>query len=282
MFLVYVDRLSGWPVVAACGTNTTAASTIRFCRMFFRDLGVPVRLRTDGGPQFTSSEFEDFLRRWGVRHDISTPHYPQSNGHAEAAVKSVKYLVKKVAPSGTFNEEFDRSLLELRNTPRPDGRSPAQVLFGHSLRSCVPAHRSSFASHWLEKTEESEQRAATRSQAVKRAYDSRARPLASLPVGEKVRVQDPISKRWDKVGVVTEAGPSRAYMVKTQAGRVLRRNRRFLRVVPAPCSHSNEGTPPCDDVTAPFVPRRSPRGHRHVNASNLTSGLKGGKGGVGS
>ena len=284
MFLVYVDRLSGWPVVAACGTDTTAASTIRFCRTFFRDLGVPVRLRTDGGPQFTSSDFQDFLRRWGVRHDVSTPHYPQSNGHAEAAVKSVKYLVKKVAPSGTLTEEFDRSLLELRNTPRPDGRSPAQVLFGHSLRSCVPAHRSSYASQWLGKTEESEQRAATRSQAARKAYDSRARPLASLPIGENVRVQDPISKRWDKVGVVVEAGPSRAYMVKTQAGRTLRRNRRFLRVVPAPRSHSDDDPPPCDVITAPFVPRRSPRGHRHIDTpSHLrTSGRKGGKGGVGS
>ena len=56
-FLVYADRLSGWPVVAVCGSNTTASATIAFFRKFFRDLGVPVRLRTDGGPQFTSRDF---------------------------------------------------------------------------------------------------------------------------------------------------------------------------------------------------------------------------------
>ncbi|XP_047501826.1 uncharacterized protein K02A2.6-like [Penaeus chinensis] len=103
------------------------AATINFFRRFFRDLGVPLRLRTDGGPQFSSRDFNDFLCRWGVRHDTPSPHYPQSNGHAEAAVKAVKHLIMKVAPSGILNEVFDRGLLELRNTPSQDGRSPAQV-----------------------------------------------------------------------------------------------------------------------------------------------------------
>ncbi|XP_064093176.1 uncharacterized protein LOC135205853 [Macrobrachium nipponense] len=48
--------------------DTTASNTIRiFCR-YFREVGVPLRLRTDGGPQFTSAEFKDFMKRWGVRH----------------------------------------------------------------------------------------------------------------------------------------------------------------------------------------------------------------------
>jgi transposase InsO family protein len=61
----------------------------------FVDLGVPVRFRSDGGSQFTGSEFTQFLRRWGVTGVLSTPHYPQSNGHAEAAVKAMKSLVIK-------------------------------------------------------------------------------------------------------------------------------------------------------------------------------------------
>ncbi|XP_063871042.1 uncharacterized protein K02A2.6-like [Scylla paramamosain] len=51
-FLVHADRRSGWPVVALYGSNT-ASATIGSFRRFFRDLGVPLRLRTDGGPQFT-------------------------------------------------------------------------------------------------------------------------------------------------------------------------------------------------------------------------------------
>uniref|UniRef100_A0A0P4VQ24 RNA-directed DNA polymerase n=2 Tax=Scylla olivacea TaxID=85551 RepID=A0A0P4VQ24_SCYOL len=259
-FLVYADRLSGWPVVALCGSDTTAFATIAFFRRFFRDLGVPVRLRTDGGPQFTSRDFQDFLRRWGVRHEVSSPHYPQSNGHAEAAVKSVKQLVMKTAPSGTLTEDFDRGLLELRNTPRQDGRSPAQVLFGHPLRSCVPAHSVSFTAEWQERTEECDRRAAARTEAVKERYDAHARPLPPLDLGAHVRLQDPVTKRWDKVGVVMGIGKSRDYLVKTTAGRVLWRNRRFIRVVPAPSTaerDSHDGQPlhpPAQKIPDPATP----------------------------
>ncbi|XP_045127743.1 uncharacterized protein K02A2.6-like [Portunus trituberculatus] len=62
-FLVIADRLSGWPVVIPCGHDTTTLHTIRmFCR-FFREVGVPLCLCTDGGPQFTSSDFRKFMER---------------------------------------------------------------------------------------------------------------------------------------------------------------------------------------------------------------------------
>ncbi|XP_045120473.1 uncharacterized protein LOC123509916 [Portunus trituberculatus] len=123
-FLVIADRLSGWPVVVPCGADTTATRTIQmFCR-YFREVGVPLRLRTDGGPQFASADFQNFMERWGVHHIVTSPHYPQSNGHAEAAVKSVKHLILKTAPSGNIDtEEFARGLLELRNSPNYTGRS---------------------------------------------------------------------------------------------------------------------------------------------------------------
>ncbi len=36
----------------------------------------------------------------------------------------------------------------------------------------------------------------------KQRYDARAHQLRSFPVGAKVRIQDPVSKRWDKTGIV--------------------------------------------------------------------------------
>ena len=259
-FLVYVDRLSGWPVVAQCGSDTTTTATIAFFRRFFRDLGVPVRLRSDGGPQFASREFADFLRRWGVRQEMSSPHYPQSNGHAEAAVKAVKHLIMKVAPTGTLNEDFDRGLLELRNTPRHDGRSPAQVLYGRPLRSLVPAHSASFASKWQVKTEVCERRAAARSKDVKLRYDSHAKPLPPLQLGDHVRIQDPVTKRWDKVATVMGVGKSRDYLVRTTSGRVLWRNRRFLLTIPAPDDKSaGKEQPDEGPVKPPVTPGRQRR-----------------------
>jgi hypothetical protein len=39
-------------------------------------------------------------------------------------------------------------MLEFRNTPRENGVSPAEMVFGHPLRSIIPAHRSSYAARW--------------------------------------------------------------------------------------------------------------------------------------
>ncbi|XP_045127700.1 uncharacterized protein K02A2.6-like [Portunus trituberculatus] len=260
-FLVIADRLSGWPVVVSCGADMTSAATIRhFCRLF-RDLGVPVRLRTDGGPQFASWEFSTFLERWGVHHDTSTPHYPQSNGHAESAVKAVKHFIQKVAPSGNIDcEAFDRGLLELWNTPNQTDRSPAQVLYGHPLHSCVPAHASAFQKQWQARDESCDCRAAARLRDATSRYDAHARPLPPLQRGDVVRIQDPTTQRWDKVGTIMGVGRSRDYLLKMPSGLVWWRNRRFLR--PAPPLNASSMM---EDATAPLaapdtvVPRRLPR-----------------------
>ena len=92
-FLVLVDCKTDWPDIIAMGRDTTAtklAVTLRdhFCRTAASDL-----LWSDGGPQFTSRELATFLKTWGVAHAMSSPHYPQSNGKAEATVKAMKKLI---------------------------------------------------------------------------------------------------------------------------------------------------------------------------------------------
>ena len=108
-YLIYADRLSGWPCVAEYGREASSHTTTKLLCRIFRGVGVPVRLRSDGGSQFTSSKFQSFTQRLGINHVLSSPGYPQSNGHAEAFVKKVKYLIAKVCTTGASDEEaFDR------------------------------------------------------------------------------------------------------------------------------------------------------------------------------
>ena len=144
-YLIYVDRLSGWPYVTVCPRTASAEHLTRELRMLFSQTGVPSVLRSDGGPQFASATLRRFLQRWDVTHEMSSPHHARSNGHAEACVKTVKKLVLAASRSGRLDDDqLDRGLLELRNTPRVDGRSPAQIVFGHPLRSGVPTHHRAF------------------------------------------------------------------------------------------------------------------------------------------
>lgn len=84
-YFVYVDRLSGWPTISEFIKHDPTTPDI-IGKFNFSNLGVPARLRSDVGPQFTSHELADFAQRWDITLQLSTPYYPQSNGHAEAAV----------------------------------------------------------------------------------------------------------------------------------------------------------------------------------------------------
>jgi hypothetical protein len=126
----------------------------------------------------------------------------------------MKDLVAKIAPTGDVTSEaFAQGMLEFRNTPRENGLSPAEMVFGHQLRSIVPAHRSSFATQW-QKIMEATDRQAELDAVIKFRYDEHARPLGPLSVGTAVRVRDPKSKLWDKVGVIVAIGRYRSYRIK--------------------------------------------------------------------
>jgi hypothetical protein len=162
--LGYADRLSGWPVVHQWRHDPSAREITQAIIEIFDDLVVPVRMRSDNGPWFETHSFQAKLRQWGVVW--GTPHYPQSNGHAEAAVAAIKDLMAKILPFGVASDEFAQGMLEFHNTPRENGLSPAEMVFGHSLRSIIPAHRTSYATCW-QSVMEARERQATIDAAVK-------------------------------------------------------------------------------------------------------------------
>ena len=126
------------------GRNGQRLSWPTTCKDYFFHTAVPDTLWTDGGSQFTSKKFTDFLQTWGVAHNTSSPHYPQSNGRAKAAIKSMKKIIPAAWTGHSINwDQLSCALLQYRNTPwRKDNLSQAQKLFGHTIY--VPAHHKSF------------------------------------------------------------------------------------------------------------------------------------------
>ena len=72
-----------------------------------------MELASDGGREFTDDATCEFLRRWGVKHKLSSAYHPQANGRAEVAIKSAKRLLRSnVGPTGTLDyARFLRALL---------------------------------------------------------------------------------------------------------------------------------------------------------------------------
>ena len=278
-YLVLVDRYSGWPTVHCWKNMPSSQQVIDAIIQDFAIYGVPLRVRTDGGPQFTASTFKNFLEEWNVQTGFSTPHYPQSNGHAEAAVKAMKALVIKTECRGDLsNPAFMEGLLEWRNTPKAHGCSPAQLVFGHSLRSKVPTVvarplSAPTASNATGPSVESRPQFARlgHSEAVldlkskeKNRYNMHANDLSPMGTGTKVRIQDSISKLWDKVGTVIRCGKNRDYEIRLDNGRVYWRNRLFVRPYhePVPPGKGGERKKVTFADSSPQQPRRSSRARK--------------------
>ena len=70
------------------------------------------------------------------------PHYPQSNGKAEATVKLMKKIIHTVW-YGRFldGDKLCKALLQYCNTSLScDGLPLAQKLYGHPVQDTLPAH----------------------------------------------------------------------------------------------------------------------------------------------
>ena len=79
MFLVIIDAHSKWMDVHVT-SSATAMATIEKLRVTFATRGIPVTVVTDNGTNFTSREFENFMKSNGIAHVKTAPYHPASNG----------------------------------------------------------------------------------------------------------------------------------------------------------------------------------------------------------
>ena len=261
-YIVYTDRYSGWPCIHMWQSAPTSRKVIDQMKRWFVDWGIPLMVRSDGGPQYNSREYREFMKEWGVNPPgLSTPTYAQSNGRAEAAVKAMKALVQKASVNGDITcDEFQRGLLEWRNTPKEHGKSPAELVFGCQQRSFVPSLKNNLIPPWKVAIESKVAELQRRSESY---YNIGAKTLKELNIGDRVRVQHSISKKWAEIGTIIEKGNKRDYIVKIDGGRTRWRNRRFLRPAvefdPELKREEDDGTRARDNPSPKSILRRSTR-----------------------
>jgi transposase InsO family protein len=260
-YLICVDRFSGWIIVHYYPNEATSRKLISACREIFMAYGVAEEASTDGGPQFKSHEFSEFLKRWGITHRISSAYYPQSNGRAELAVKSAKRIIREnTLPNGSLDsDKAVRALLQHRNTPLADlGLSPAQLLLHRKIRDHIPVDPSHYQLHsdWILSAEERERMTAERDKSLCDAYNATAHPLQPLVAQTPVMIQT--KGKWDRSGRIVEVLQYRQYRVRVNgSGRVTLRNRRFLR----PIAAANCSTMPAQLHPSGPEPTEEPQPH---------------------
>lgn len=227
------DYFSRYPELAPLSSLSSSA-VINHCKSIFARHGIPEVVVSDNGPQFSralGAEFSRFAREYNFRHVTSSPHYHQSNGMAESAVKIIKGSLKKTG-------DAYKTLLSYRTSPLKNGFSPAELLMGRRLRTALPTSSESLQPRTpdlrklaaFEKTQRCRQ---------KKDYDRRhgVRDLAELSDGTEVWIID-----LQRKGIVQgRPAEPRSYWVETDESSV-RRNRTHLIPLPATTSENRSET----------------------------------------
>ena len=211
-YIVVVDYFSRYVEVKSL-TSTTAANVVAALKSIFSRHGVPTILMTDNGPQFSCKEMAEFAELYGFHHQTSSPHYPQSNGQAERAVRTVKQLLEHSA-------DPYMALLSYRATPLSFcGLSPAELLMGRRIRTDIPQATNLFVPEWSYLDQFNKQHKKYKAR-QRRNYNRRhrVRSLPSLPDDQLVWVNTRGSLTPGRV--IEQASSPRSYVVETPSGRV--------------------------------------------------------------
>ena len=207
---------------------------------YFTTFGIAEHFSSDMGPQFVSSQFQHFLKSWGIEHRTSSAYFPKSNLRSESAVKSAKRIVldnSKLDGSPDM-DKIARALMQHRNTPDSEyGISPSQLVFGRPIRDFLPVRPGDFSPSevWIDNREKRELAMRKRIMRGTERWTEHTRDLPALNPGTRVLIQNQygagkVAKRWDKSGLVIENLGFNKYRVKVdRSGRVTDRNRQFLK-----------------------------------------------------
>ena len=92
MYLLVVDAHFKWIEVAMRTSTTKQKTSTELCKLL-ASFGLPEQV-SDNGLQFTSSEFDVFMKCNGIKHILTAPYHPKSNRKAERAVETFKNSLK--------------------------------------------------------------------------------------------------------------------------------------------------------------------------------------------
>ncbi len=133
--MVVIDAYSRFPEVEIV-RSTSAKSTIHKLERIFATHGLPNILKSDNDPPFQSSEFRQFMKENGIKHQRITPLWPQANSEAENFMKP---FAPPILRKKNWRTELYRFLLNYRATPHTTTKfAPAELVFNREISTKLP------------------------------------------------------------------------------------------------------------------------------------------------
>ncbi|CAN6685989.1 unnamed protein product [Malus baccata var. baccata] len=93
--LLAVDYVSKWVEAKATRTNDSKVVADFIKANIFSRFGMPRVFISDRGSHFCNRTIEALFKKYNVRHRVSTPYHPQTNGQAEVSSREIKQILEK-------------------------------------------------------------------------------------------------------------------------------------------------------------------------------------------
>jgi hypothetical protein len=131
--LVMTDYASRWPEAVALPDQEATTLAEAFINKWIGRWGVPKRVITDQGTNFTSAVVQLAFHQLGITRNPTTPYHPQSNGLVERYNGTLKATISKLASGweAEWDKHIDWALASYRFTINAGlGDSPFFVVNG--------------------------------------------------------------------------------------------------------------------------------------------------------
>lgn len=186
---------------------------------------------------------------------------------AERAVQTVKSVLRKAMEAKAHYLDL---IMEYHLTPLSGvGLSPAEIVFGRKLRSCIPNQvdqlQNKYSSFVHEKLIKAQGKMA-------KYYNQHAKARKDFGEEDKVLIQR-ADKTWEPAKVVRKCDQPRSYIVSDSTGNCKRRNQFHLRQL----DHSSDTDEEADSNSDPLLNHNAPQMNqgppsREVPSMTLRSG----------
>ena len=259
-YLLIIDYYSRYIEISRL-SQLTAAQVVSHTKSIFARHGIPDVVVSDNGPQYSSETYRQFAKDYEFAHCTSSPYYPQGNGEAERAVRTVKDLLKK-------EDDPYKALLAYRSTPTELGYSPSELLFCRKLKSTVPLTNEQRLPKVPDRSKVSCKDEKLKGR-QKQNFDAHraAKEQPPLRIGDSVWIRDRSSE-----GVIAKEINPRSFEIESPSGNYRRNRSDLIRLPgddneePTSGTNSEQSSSSSEELTQNTAERRTLRDRASINA----------------